>query len=180
MELEEKQLELITKKTTESVFEVLRKNGFEIKEKKTVFQKTEQLLYLIPQLKEAIDHNKERIKDLKKYGISKGGSAVHVVPQTTPLREDVSDKIKREIENLQQRNYIINSQIKWVNGILNTIRSDKFFEIIELKYYNGKTHEEIAEYFNCDESTVRRNKNRLINRIKTLLFPSDSVSELGC
>ena len=39
--------------------------------------------------------------------------------------------------------------------------------------------EEIAEYFECDERTIRRNKNKIINNIKTLLFPNDSIEELG-
>lgn len=50
----------IIKKSTENVFEVLRKNGFEIREKKNTYQKTEQLLYLIPNLKESIKHNKKK------------------------------------------------------------------------------------------------------------------------
>lgn len=176
---DEEMLNKIIKKSTENVFEILKANGFEIKEKKSIFQRTEQLLYLMPQLKEAINHNKNKIKDLQQYGVEKKGGAVHVAPTTIPIKLDEEEIIQKEINKLLQRNYIINSQIKWVNGILQTIKNDKFYEIIELKYFKNKTQEEIAEYFECDERTIRRNKNKIINNLKVLLFPNDSIDELG-
>ena len=62
---DEKNKSEIINLTVNTVFETLRKNGFEIKEKKTTFQQTEQLLYLMPQLKESINHNKKLIEELK-------------------------------------------------------------------------------------------------------------------
>lgn len=170
---------MLIKKTTETVFDVLRKNGFEIKEKKSVFQRTEQLLYLIPKLKEAINHNKQKIKDLQNYGIDKKGGAVHVVPSSTPLKLDEDEIIDKEVSKLKQRNHVINSQIKWVNEILLTLSNDKYYDLIKLKYYDNKTREEIAEYFACDVKTVSRNRNRIINNLKGLFFPKDSIDELG-
>lgn len=176
------EVELVTKVvdiTTENVFEILRKSGFEIKEKKSTFQRTEQLLYLMPKLKEAISHNKQRISDLKKYGLEKKGSAVHVIPTTTPIKKDEEELIDLEISKLNQRNYIINSEIKWINSILNTMIKDKFYKIIELKYFNNKTYEELAEDLECDVSTISRNRTRIINELKVLFFPNDSIDELG-
>ncbi len=175
---EEKIIDIVVKKSTENVFEVLRKNGFEIKESKNTFQKTEQLLYLVPQLKEAINHNKRRINDLKKYGIPKSSNAVKIVDSSFVKKED-SEIIEQEIAKLLQRNYIITSQLKWINGILDTLRDNKFYDLIELKYYKQMSYEEIAEYFNCDVSTISRNKNKIINKIKGLLFPNNSIEELG-
>lgn len=170
---------VLIQKTTETVFEILRTNGFEIKEKKSTFQRTEQLLYLVPKLRKAVNHNKQKIKDLQKYGINKKGSAVHVVPSSTPLKLDEDEIIDKEINKLKQRNHIIDSQIKWINDILLTLANDKYYDLIRLKYYDNKTNEEIAEYFKCDEKTIRRNRNRIINNLRGLLFPKDSIDELG-
>jgi len=169
----------IIKKSTENVFEVLRKNGFEIREKKNTYQKTEQLLYLIPNLKESVKHNKQKIDDLKLYGIEKKGSAVHVIPANTPVRKEESEIVDLEISKLLQRNHIINSTIKWVNEIISTQSKEKYFDIIDLKYFKNKTYEDMAEYFQCDTKTIGRNKNKLINNIKVLLFPNDSIDEIG-
>ena len=176
---EEVKQNMLIQKTAETVFDVLRKNGFEIKEKKSTFQRTEQLLYLVPQLKKAINHNKERIKDLEENGITKKQSAVHIVPTSTPIKQDEEEIIQKEISKIRQRNKVIDSNIKWINGILNTLAKDKYYDLIRLKYYENKTHEEIAEYFDCDESTIRRNKNKIINKLRGLLFPNDSIDELG-
>ncbi len=175
---EERIIDLAVRKSTENVFEILRKNGFEIKESKSTFQKTEQLLYLVPQLKEAINHNKQRIDDLKQYGIPKTSNAVKIVDSFAIKRED-NEIVEQEISKLLQRNYIISTQLKWINGIVESLRNNKFYDLIELKYYEQKSYEEIAEYFDCDVSTVSRNKNKLINKIKGLLFPANSIEELG-
>lgn len=177
---EEQIIDIAVKKSTENIFETLRKNGFEIREKNSTFQKTEQLLYLMPQLSDAINHNKKKIEELQTYGIPKNSGAIKTINNTTPVRQDEEELIDNEVNRLLQRNHIINSQIKWINSILQTIKSDKFYEILELKYYKHKTYEEMAEYLHYDVSTVGRNKSRLINHIKILLFPNDSMSELGC
>lgn len=174
------QEELLIKKTSESVFDILRKNGFEIKEKKSVFQRTEQLLYLMPGLKEAIKFNNKKIEDLIEYGLPKAkGKAVHTILSSAPLEQDEEVLVQKEISKIKQRNHIINSQIKWINSILLKFRSDKFYDIIDLKYFKNKTREDIAEYYECDLKTISRNKNRLINEISVLLFPTDNISELG-
>lgn len=171
----------LIKKTTENVFEILRKNGFDIKEKKTTFQQTEQLLYLLPQLNNAINHNKKRIKDLRSYGLVKkqSGKCAHIVPDNTYGRMNEDELVEKEINKLLQRNHIINTQIKWANRILTTLSKEKYFKIIELKYFENKNNYEIAEIFECDERTIRRNKNELINKLKILLFPNNSIDELG-
>ena len=178
--MEEKDIKMIVDRTTENVFETLRKNGFEIKEKKTTFQRTEQLLYLMPQLKEAINHNKNNINDLNEFGIDKKGGAVHVVPTVTPIRQDEEELIQKEVNKLKQRNHILNAQIKWINNILQTISTDKFYDIIDLKYYKGKTLEQISEQLLCDVSTIGRNRTRIINLLKVKFFPNDAINELGC
>ncbi len=173
-------MEEVIKISSNNVFEILRKNGFEIKEKRSIFKRTEQLLYLLPDLKKAINHNNRKIKDLEKYGISKKQSAIHIIPDNVPPKEDENDIIKREISKLKQRNYIIDTQLKWANDIIQTLNTDKFYELINLKYRDGKTREEIAEYFNCDVKTVTRNKDRIINYLGKLFFANDSLNELGC
>jgi hypothetical protein len=168
----------IIKLTTENVFTILRQQGFEVKEKKNTFQKTEQLLYLLPKLKDAIKHNLKQIDDLKEYGIPKTSGVIKGKSTPTPVFESEVEIVEKEISKILQRNYIINSQIKRINSILQTVRNDKFYQIIELKYFNNKTYEEMANYFNCEPRTIGRNRNRLINEIKILLFPYDSIEEI--
>lgn len=58
------------------------------------------------------------------------------------------------------------------NGIsyaLHSLSDDPYIEIIYLQYRDNKTREWIAEYYDVDVSTIKRNKKRLIYKIYELL-----------
>jgi RNA polymerase sigma factor (sigma-70 family) len=52
---------------------------------------------------------------------------------------------------------------------LKQLSDDQYIDIIFLHYRDGKTLEWIAEYFEVDVSTIKRNKKRLIIKIAELL-----------
>lgn len=141
------------------------------------YKNTEYLLNNYDLLKKSINDMKTQIKDLEQYGIKKGTSAVHVVSNV--IKEDEDIIIERRINNLKQSIHRTKSVLKMINLILQDIRDDKYYKIIELKYFDKKTYEEIAEVMECDISTISRNKNRLINKIKVRLFPNTFIDELG-
>ena len=156
--------------------ELKRKNL--IHEVKSSFKLTEQALYLVPKIRQAINTNKNEIKYIKEHGMPEKSKSITAIHEGG-LILDKQDMLDNKINNLLQANILNNSYINKINNILNNFKDDKYFEIIELKYYKNKTREEIANYFSCDEKTITRNKNRLINEIKTLLFPNNSIDELG-
>lgn len=51
-------------------------------------------------------------------------------------------------------------------------------EIIQMKYFDKMTHEEIAEELDVDTSTITRRKNKAVKRLSFMLFPSDAINEL--
>ena len=50
------------------------------------------------------------------------------------------------------------------------------YKIIEMKYFEKKTNNLIAEALGVDEKTVRRNKNRLIETISIWIFPDEVLN----
>lgn len=142
------------------------------------YKNTENLLNNLPLLKKSINDMKNQINDLKNYGIPRSKKAVHIVVQDAKI-EDENEIIERRINNLKQSIHRTKSIIKMINLILQDIKNDKYYRIIELKYFDKKTNEEISEIMQCDVSTVSRNKNRLINTIKIRLFPNTFIDELG-
>lgn len=71
--------------------------------------------------------------------------------------------------------------VKLVNIIedaLKDINADLYFEIIPMIYFEGMTREEVAEQFNTTVTTISRNKNRLVNKLKNRLFSDDVIYEL--
>jgi hypothetical protein len=60
-----------------------------------------------------------------------------------------------------------------IENALDKIREDKYFEIIKYKYLNLQmdkleTNEKIAERLERDQSTVTRNRKRLMNKLITI------------
>lgn len=65
-----------------------------------------------------------------------------------------------------------------INAALKMIESDQYYEIIPMIFFERKTREEIAEHFNVEVKTVTRNKNRLVNQLKMIIFSDDVIREL--
>ena len=65
-----------------------------------------------------------------------------------------------------------------INAALHEIRNDIYYDIIPLVYFQGETREAVAEHFNTTVTTISRNKNRLINKLKVQLFSDDVIYEL--
>lgn len=58
---------------------------------------------------------------------------------------------------------------------IETIQDDEYFDIIPLKYWDLMQPQAIAKALNCDERTYRRHKNRLVNKLKVVLFGADAL-----
>ena len=68
--------------------------------------------------------------------------------------------------------------VRLIDDVLAGISDDPYFDIIRLKYFEGKTHEEIAEYFNVQPAAISKQRKRLINRLRGVIFSDDFISEL--
>lgn len=65
-----------------------------------------------------------------------------------------------------------------INEALQSISDDPYYELISLAYFDKKSREDIAEYFDTTVTTVSRNKTRLVNKLKVMLFSDDVIYEL--
>ena len=68
--------------------------------------------------------------------------------------------------------------VRKMNEALGTIKSDIYYGIIPMFYFDHETRENIADYYNTTVTTISRNKTRLVNELKAILFSSDFISEL--
>lgn len=65
-----------------------------------------------------------------------------------------------------------------INDALYSIKDDPYYEAIPLIYFDEESREYIAEHFNTTVTTVSRNKTRLVNKLKAILFSDDTIYEL--
>ena len=87
----------------------------------------------------------------------------------------IDDKI-REIEdmlftykdycNINQRNNKYDDVISDMDTAMSIVKNYKYFNFIEMRYFNHLTYEEIAEELSVDVRTVYRIRERILSKLK--------------
>lgn len=144
--------------------------GYSVREQevKNYYKQTERRLYAYPGLKSGIEAYEDEIKDLKEYGLPERARSIVYMPSGSRLGSD--DLLEARIQDLNYKIQCNQNEIKEIDNALKLIKDDPWYKIIEYKYLQSKKDDEIAELLTCDESTVRRNKKRLVNKIVVRLY----------
>ena len=165
-------------KTLRNFVDLLKKEGMFREKRLNAFQKTEQLLYKYNDFQEAITGKEDQIKELREYGIKHQSKSITKYGAGSGESKTDQEKLDEKIDNIENTIDDTRRYIKIIDSSLDRIKDDKFFGIIEMKYFKGMTHEEISFEFDVDQSTICRNKNRLIRTLSIRLFPDDSLNEM--
>ena len=163
---------------TEVVKILKNDKDFKIQKNLTSFQKTEKLLYELKFLKGALEVKREKLAGLKNDPVllSKRETGVNV--QATKKYLPEIEKIENMIENCENEIKRLEHVVNMTENALKNIEDDKYYKIIELKYFEEMTLEYAAGKFNVDITTIKRNKNRLINRLRTLIFSDNVIQDI--
>lgn len=162
------------KEEKETTIKALRNKKHQ-EEVKNYFKETEILLYNYPALKLKVAQDEEflynpdaeavpekrKSKDIIKYSSSGGGHGLDIDRYTIGVKSSMM-RTKQEVLRIERA--------------LETIKDDAYYCVIEYKYFDEMNFEEIADRLEKDESTCRRNKNRLINKLKIMLFGADALN----
>lgn len=175
MNKETKELAVETAKQT--VAELMKNNMLK-NDKRTPFQKTEILLYNYNNFLEVIKNREEQIEEIKQTGLRK--HSISILPAMSSSSHDSyikteEEKIDEKIAEIQLSISVTKNFISVIDKELNCLKNEKYFDIIRLKYFEGKTHDEIADHFQCDVKTVSRQKNNLISKLQVRLFSDESI-----
>lgn len=163
-----------------------KRNGLLKDNKQSAYQKTEILLYNYNNFQDAISEKRKQIKEVETFG-TKGKSKSITFYSTANSFSSVKDeeeRVEEKIAQLEKSIMITNNLISVIDSALNKLRGDKYYDIIECKYFKDMTNDKIADYLAekydqfIDPSTVSRNKSRMINILKIYLFSDDVVKEL--
>lgn len=168
------------KKAVENSILELKRQNLIIEGKQSPFQKTETLLYNYNNFKAVIKDKEAEIEELRQYGLRKKSTSITSFSGNTGLIEVKSDaeKIEERIEVIEFSISTTRNFIKIIDDAIECLRQDPYYDLIRLRYFEGCSQEEIAEHFDCDVRTVRRNKNRLINLLQIRLFSDDVIRQI--
>ena len=173
--MNEKDIDRIADKIIEKM-----KTDREIKTEKqlTPFQKTEKLLSELSLLKGAIDSKNMLIEDLKKEGISIQKRETGVNVQSSKIYLSELEKVENRIEKLQEEIVRIENVVNMVERALDTIKNNKYYDIIEMKYFDELTFEHISEKLDISVITAKRYKNKMIRQLQLVIFSDDVIKNI--
>lgn len=169
----------VTKAVCEAVAQFKRQNLLG-ETGQTPFQKTEILLYNYRNFQSAIQSKQDQIRELETYGLRKKSADMTSFTGGAGFVEVKSEleKVEECIEQLKHSIAVTQAFLQITDDALNKLQNEPYFDIIRMKYFEGRKIEDIAEELRVDVSTVCRNKNKLINRLQVELFSDQVIMRL--
>jgi RNA polymerase sigma factor (sigma-70 family) len=170
-------LKIINKTVDEAVkkaAEAIRKANEEADAgQRNYFKETERLLYSLPALRLKVAQDEEDLQNNQIVMKRKSADVIRFsgIGNNSNLYDPEADYIESRKASMERTK----REIQRIDRALETIQDDQYYEIIPLKYWDGLKLEEISERMNCDMSTVCRAKNRLVNKLKIVLFGADAL-----
>jgi hypothetical protein len=168
----------LVKLISKGVVDAIRDSN-RLKDGLNTYQKTEKILRSFPKLKSIIKQKQKQIKQLRQYGIPKKSKdvvnygSITNTPDIKLMEEQVEDRVK-DIRATMRRTQ---KYIEVIENALVSINDDPYYDIIVMFYFEGKDIDVIAQYLEHDETTIRRHKSRLVNQVRLILFPDETVAE---
>ena len=178
------QIEEIIKIAVSETVKVLQEKKLISSEKtteKTAYAKTEALLYNYMGFKRIIKERELEIETLRTYGVpQRSTSIVEYSPGTGTVHglSTVEESVEAAIRNVQASVESTVQAIALIDKCMASLKHDPYYPILEMRYFEGRTQEDIADYLGCSQVSVSKNKNRLIRELSMRLFPDQAISEM--
>ena len=147
---------------------------------KSAYAKTEALLYSYNGFKRIVQERMREIEELRLYGVPQtcgaGGERVHNgnLPQGIVLPEESVENAVRTVEASVQGTVQV---ISLIDKCMAALKNDPYYAILEMRYFEGRTQEDIALELNCSQVTISNNKSRLVRELAMRIFPDQVISE---
>lgn len=174
-----------SKLVAKAVVEAFESKGLigkaEKKPNKTAYNRTEHLLKNYVSFKRVLDERQAEINTIKECGVvqksssiveysSKGGSANGILTH--------DELVHGAVRSVQESVEYTVQAIALIDKCMETLKDDPYYKILEMRYFEGRTQDDIAEYFGVSQVTISINKKRLIKELSIKLFPDLAIREM--
>jgi RNA polymerase sigma factor (sigma-70 family) len=172
--------EIVAKAVVQAISQNGNSKVVQPKQEKSAYQKTEQLLYNYPGFKRIIKERELEIEEIRKYGVPQkcGGVTEFVqkggLPHGLVLEEESVEAAVQRIERSVQGTV---DAIALIDKCMSALKNDPYYKVLEMRYFDGRTQEDIAFEFGCSQVTISNNKNRLVRELSMRLFPNQVIQE---
>ena len=180
MQIEKQDLENIIKETVKATILELGIGKVSPREERSAYQKTELLLWNYKSFKKVVNDKQNEIKEIRKYGVPHKGSAVHTYCGDGSVHGlcTVDETVDNAVHSIQHNIEYILEVIRAVDAAMSAMKNDPYYPILELRYFNGMSQDDIAKALNCTQQNVSYHKNRLVRELSLRIFPNDVAKEI--
>ena len=88
------------------------------------------------------------------------------------------EKVENRIEKLKDEIDRLARVVEMTEKALETIKSSKYYKIIEMRYFDDMTLEFISENLGIGVTTIKRHKNMLIRQLQIIIFSDEVIKNI--
>ena len=148
-----------------------------MKDFKKLLEEAETRLYQYPKLTARIDEMKQEIAALERMDydalLRTSGSIVRATGRKHKRRRDPTDRFDAQIDFLESRVEMFEKEVRALRKALDAVCDDPYYLAIEYKYFMRTIEEYACQQMQCSISTLRRNRQRLLNTIVDVLYGTE-------
>ena len=147
---------------------------------KSAYAKTESLLYNYHGFKKILEDRKQEIEELRKYGVPGKAAGFEYTPHSNIPSGIVLDeeRVEAAVHNIEVSVQGIVDALALIVKCMLAISKDPYYKILEMRYFEGQTQEDIATAFGCTQKTISVNKSRLVKELSMRMFPNQVINEM--
>lgn len=140
--------------------------------KKELYKLTAQRLRSLPVLLDRLEDNKQELSELENLGIEALRKHDRSIVRLASPGIRISEEELHATQMAMLRADIAADELEvsQMQRALNFICGDNYYSVIENKYFKDMNDTEISTGLNCDESTVRRHRSRLMSKLTMRLY----------
>ena len=155
-----------------------------IKKNNSTFDDTKHLLKNYAKLKHSKKGINKQIKGLENSKNSLSG----LKPKFTKNNLEINsnnvnlndlDTINKRILDLKQDIEKIDNYLTFIEDALENIKENPDYTLLERIYFKNEDPKDLAIEKNCDETTIYRKTNKLLNELKVYIFPGKYIDEIN-
>lgn len=141
---------------------------------KDAYRATERKLYALPLLIKRVEDNRQRLVELEQSGTPERSKDILRFSRTG-IRLTTEEKLDALKTDIKAQIAADEYEIETIKKALKNIEGDHYYLSVKGRYIDGMSDEEIGAEIPCDQSTVRRNRGRLVRVLAVLLYGAQAI-----
>ena len=142
------------------------------------YKQTVARLEALEAIKASLEDSIAKLEAMREEGRIQGKSKSIIRYSAPGIRVDPEQMFEAVCQSLEAHIAADQQEVNEMERALGYIADDLYFPVIQERYFSGKTDEEISVKLNCDVSTVRRNRGRLVRKLSIRLYGSQAIEKL--